>query len=101
MSKEFIDNRIDMAHNLIDEGNPLNAITLLKNLKLRIHSDEVADKIKEFESKTDKDIEDGLYSINVSDKDELRKDHEKRNLMMDWAKRYLDFYDDLVKGYEI
>jgi len=101
MSKEFIDNRIDTAHNLIDEGNPLTAITIMKNLKLRIHSDEVAVKIKEFESKTDDDIEKAIYNINASDKDELRKDHEKKNLMMDWAKRYLDFYDGLVKGYEI
>ena len=100
LSKEFIENRIDMAHNVIDEGNPQGAIGLLKNLKLRIHDRDVELEIKNFEEKTDYDVETRMKEIAVSDDDELRKDANRSKAVMSWAKKYLDFYDRLVDEYE-
>lgn len=101
MSKEFVDNRIDTAHGLIDEGNPLGAITLLKNLKLRVHNNEVAKEIQKFEENTDNEIETEMRIIEKSERDELRKEDDKRKKVMEWAKTYLDFYDRMSKEHEL
>jgi hypothetical protein len=101
MSKDFIESRIDMAHNAIDEGNPQGAIGLLKNLKLRIHDRDVETKIKDFEERTDHEVEHRMKEISISDDDELRKDANRSKAVVSWAKKYLDFYDRVLKEYDV
>lgn len=101
MVSEFIKNRLDTAHGLIDEGRFDMAVELLKNLKLRVHEKEAEEEIKKYEENHDTDLELKLKEINDSDEDVLRKD---ANTMTEWslyAKSYLDFYDKVCKDYDL
>lgn len=101
MVSEFIRNRLDTAHGLIDEGRFDMSVELLKNLKLRVHEKEAEDEIKKFEENHDGHFEVKLKEISDSDNDVLRKDADT---MMEWslyAKSYLDFYDKLAKEYKL
>ena len=101
MSKEFIENRVDMAHNAIDEGDPQAAVNILRNLKLRIHDVHLEEEIKKFEKKEDTRFENKLEEINKSGRDPLRKDRNKQIEIIKYAKRYLNFYDRLRKEHDI
>jgi len=92
---EFIADRLNTAHGLIDEGRFDVAVNLLKNIKLRIHEKEAEDEINKFEKEHDARLEISLKEIESSNDDPLRKD---ANIMGKWesySKDYLNFYDGL------
>ena len=71
MVSEFIKSRLDLAHNMIDEGRYREAIAILKNLKLRLHESDQETAVTEFENKKDlefdmsvKEIQQGTYRDN-------------------------------------
>jgi len=101
MSKEFLDNRVDMAHNSLDEGDPATSIGLLKNLKLRIHDADVEKEIKDFENKTDTELEMHIKELRGSDRDELRINKLISDEVLNTARKYIDFYDQLLKEYDV
>lgn len=97
MVSEFIKNRLDTAHGLIDEGRYIMAVELLKNIKLRVHEKEAENEIKKYEEEKDARLEIRIREIKDSEDDVLRKD---ANTMEEWnqyAKSYLNFYDKLAK----
>ena len=54
MVSNFITDRIDNAHALIDQGSYVQAVELLKNIKHRIHKSDVLNEIDVFEKEHDK-----------------------------------------------
>jgi len=98
MSKEFIDNEIDEAHQRIKEGDFEGAVEQLKNIKLRIHDESILMDIKEFENGHDKEL---IKTIDSSNKHHFDKHNEQMQQVVKYAKSYLRFYDKLRKENEI
>ena len=101
MSKEFIDNEIDEAHQRIKEGDFEGAVEQLKNIKLRIHDESILMDIKEFENGHDKELEERIKTIDSSNKHHFDKHNEQMQQVVKYAKSYLRFYDKLRKENEI
>ena len=101
MSREFIDREIDEAHELIKRGEYEQAVNQLKDIKLRVHEDDVSSKIKNFEDEHDKKLEERLKNIEKGSLDPLRKQSDAISQLVTYAKSYLTFYDRLRKEYEI
>lgn len=101
MISEFIKNRLDTAHGLIDEGRYDLAVELLKNMKLRVHEKEAEEEIKKFEEEKDARLEIRLKEIKDSEDDVLRKDANTGEEWGQYAKDYLNFYDRLSKRHDI
>lgn len=101
MVSEFIRNRLDSAHSLIDEGSFEAAVNLLKNIKLRVHDEVVSDKISVFEKEHDNTLSKRVNDIRSSSKDSLRKQYEELDQYESYAKSYLSFYDRLSKEYDV
>lgn len=101
MASEFIKNRIDLIHALIDDGQYADAVDIAKNLKLRIHDKAVLDKINEFEISCDNEWHKKLDSIDKSSVNPLDKTKPRIKAHAERAKNYLRFYDWLSKEYDI
>jgi len=101
MSKDFIDNEIDEAHDLIKHGDFEQAVMQLKDIKLRVHDKEILDSIKKFENEHDSVLEQRLREIEKSTVDPLRKQSQIFEQLSNYARSYLSFYDKLRKEYEI
>jgi len=101
MVSDFIQNRVDTAHNLIDEGAYSDAVEILKNIKHRVHEEDPRAAIERFENEHDKKLEDLIRSITNNSDDPLRKQH---NTIEQWKKyscSYLNFYSDLIRSHDI
>jgi len=101
MSKDFIDNEIDQAHELIKQGGFEDAVNILKLLKTRIHDDVLISKIKKFEDEHDKKLEERYLEINNSDRHRYDKRDEKMKQLFSYAQSYLHFYDKIRKENDI
>jgi len=101
MVSEFIRNRLDMAHGLIDEGRFGEAVNLLKNLKLRVHENPAEEKITQFENEKDSALETQLKEIEKSEDDPLRKEANAMSEYELYAKAYLNFYSNLTLHHDI
>jgi len=101
MVSEFIKNRLDTAHGLIDEGRYDVAVELLKNIKLRIHEQETEDEITKFEKNHDSTLEMRIKEIKDGEEDQLRKDANELQEWALYAKAYLNFYDQISRKHGI
>lgn len=101
MSKEFIAERIDIAHDLIDQGEYEQAVNVLKNIKLRIHDNSLEKTIKEFETKYDNELKKKINTLNQAYKDAITEVGEEAGIAESYAKAYINFYDKLSKEHEI
>lgn len=101
MSKEFIDGRIDLAHNMLDEGNFNGVVSILKNIKTRIHDVELEKNIKEFETSYDAECKRKLEEAQKQVLDAITTNQKEQMIWFDYAKAYLNFYDRLNKEHEI
>lgn len=101
MSKEFINNRVDVAHNLIDEGQYQGAVELLKNLKVRIHDAGIEISITEFEKTHDSDKDKQIASARQTTGDPIEINAKEALVWSRYAKAYLNFYDKLTKEHEV
>jgi len=101
MSREFIENRIDTAHDMIDQGGFEEAVNLLKNLKLRIHEDAASKEINEFEKNHDEMLRRRLNEIEATNKDPLVKAREENSQWSSYAKSYLSFYSKVTRNFDV
>ena len=101
MSKDFVDQEIDEAHYLIKQGEFEQAVSQLKDIKLRVHDDKLLDKIDIFERKHDDKLKERLTTIEKDNNDPLRKQSDGMEQVAKYARSYLSFYDKLRKEYEI
>lgn len=101
MTSEFIMNRINTAHDLIDQGQYNEAVSILKRLKTRIHDEEVIKKIKEWEQVHDETLGKRIEKIRESTKHEVDKQNEMMTQIMNYADSYLSYYDGLTREYDI
>ena len=101
MVREFIQDRIDTAHALIDNGQYQEAVELLKNLKYRIHQEEPLQDIDSFETEHDTKLKERLSSIQTSVEHQLIKHSNELDQLHKYATAYLKFYDTLTKDYDL
>lgn len=101
MVSGFIQDRIDTAHALIDEGAYDQAVEVLKNIKYRIHEEGVLADIEQFEKEHDKKLEDMTQGIDTSSDDPLRKNYNKTLQWKKYSQVYLRFYSKLTQQYDI
>jgi len=101
MNNDFIIDRINQAHHMIDEGNYQNAVEILKNLKFRVHDGKLEADIKHFEKTCDETLEKDIVNIDNTSVDPLRKQSNINEKYYGWATSYLNFYDRLVKQNEV
>lgn len=101
MVSEFIRDRLDNAHAMIDEGGYDQAVHLLKNIKYRVHEEGVRAEIEQFEKEHDKKLDDMIKGIQTSNEDPLRKQHNEIHQWEKYSHMYLQFYDNLTKHNDI
>lgn len=98
---EFFQNRLNMAHALIDEGQYDEAVELLKNLDTRIHDTSISTNI----SLTIGDIEKQYTANLISIANKAGDPYENfKNAMVlkKWrSQQYLRFYDNLLMKHEL
>lgn len=101
MTTEFIKNLIDQAHGHILNGDSDNAIEMLSSIKLRVHEEEPVAAIKAFTKDTDAKFDVLREQIISSTDDPIRKDLNIANANHKRAMQYLDFFDGLIRQYDI
>jgi len=101
MVSEFIQNRINLAHDMIDQKGFEEAVELLKNLKNRIHEQNIIPEINIFEQEHDQKLKEMINKIDTSSDDPLRKQHNKYEQWKRYAQSYLKFYDNITKKHDI
>lgn len=101
MSKEFIDSRIDAAHELIDQGDFQSAIHILRSIKIRVHDQDIEEQIKNFETQTDEQVSNKLQRIEQAFSDAIDKYGDGNRIVRKQAVSYLNFYDKLRKENDI
>jgi len=99
MSKEFVEQEIDICHQLINEGQYDMAVNRLKMLKNRIHEAHTITQIDMFEKEHDDKLEQRLVEIHESSVDQLRKEFNEATQWRNYATSYLKFYDKLCHEY--
>ena len=98
---EFFQNRINVAHSLIDEGNYDEAIEVLKNLDSRIHDTTVATNIHTTISDIDKQYQTNLIAISSKLGDPYENYIAALKLKKWKSQQYLRFYDNLLMKHEL
>jgi len=101
MVSDFIKERINVAHDMIDQNGYNEAVEVLKNLKNRIHEQSVMPEIKRFEDEHDKKLEEMLNKIRTSSDDPLRKQYNEIQQWKKYSQSYLKFYDNITKKHDV
>ena len=101
MANEFIKNLIDQAHGHILNGDSETAIEMLSSIKLRVHEEEPMEEIKKFTLQADNDFNGYQQKMMNTADDPIRKDLNIAEANHQRAKKYLDFFDNLVRRYDI
>ena len=94
MVNDFIRNRVDIAHDLIDNGRFDDAVTRLKRIKTRIHNDDLLKEVKTWEESHDEVLKDRLEKIEASNKHPYDKQMEATSQYEKYAEAYLSYYDN-------
>lgn len=94
MSQEFLMERINTAHELLDGGQIEGSLWVLKNIKLRIHEPEILASIKDKESKVENEYTKRYANIHGDATAQMEKLSE---LNLWRIKELLTFYDTIVK----
>ena len=104
MTSEFYKAKVNEAHEYLDEGDYTKAISVLNNLKTRIHEPEAKEDIKLHDVKVEQEYKkryDGEKTANGDPLERYTKAAEFIALLNEWhAKEYLSFYDELRKKYD-
>ena len=98
---EFLRNRINVAHNMIDEGNYDDAVEILKNLNNRIHDTSIITNINTTTTEIDKQYKAGLASVSTKMGDPYENFKSALGLKRNRAENYLRFYDNLLIKHEL
>ena len=98
---EFLRNRVNVAHNMIDEGNYDDAVEILKNLNNRIHDTSIITNIKMTNEEIDKQKKASLASISTKMGDPYENFKSALLLKKNRAENFLRFYDNLLIKHEL
>jgi len=102
MSKDFIDERIDACHEALENGEYGNIPSILKLIgEIRIHDQDLKEKIRQFEKQHDEKLERDIMEIEKTNEDSLRKQQKEQKMYYLYAVDYLRFYDKLRKEHEL
>jgi len=106
MVSDFIRERLDFSHALIDEGRQAKeafeqAVNILKNIKYRIHDPQLKQKIKEFEQTHDDTLQMRINEIKQKSADPMIEGRDIHFQQGVYAKSYLEFYDEIAKQADI
>jgi len=102
MSTDFIDQRIDACHELIEQGDYGSVPGILKLIgEIRIHDKDLKTMIEQFEKSRDERLEKNILEIEHTNENALVKDHKKAKEQYLYAIDYVRFYDNLRKEYEL
>jgi len=97
MVNEFLMNRVNTAHSLLDEGQVEGALWVLRNIKLRIHDPNVINKIKDKEKTVENEYKTRYSSISG---DATRQMEQLSDLNLWRIKEYISFYDQILREHE-
>ena len=90
---EFFKSRLDVAHALIDEQRYDEAVEIIQNLKIRIHTPELLTKVTIHDNEVEKEYNNRYLNISQHAGDP----YESFNRVMEnkkWrAQEYLKYYD--------
>lgn len=98
---EFLRNRINIAHGLIDEGQYDEAVELLKNLNNRIHDVSIITNVKVTTADIDKQYQSNLVALSTKAGDPYEVFRSALLLKKNKAENYLRFYDNLLIKHEL
>ena len=97
MVNEFLLDRINNAHNLLDNMDLERALWVIKNIKLRIKDKGLLGEISDKENHIDIEYKNKYNNING---DATTQSGKLIELNIWRCKEYIDFYDTLIKGHE-
>lgn len=93
---EFFQNRLNVAHGLIDDGQYDEAVELLKNLNTRIHDTSISTNIHVITGDIDKQYQGNLVSLSSKAGDPYESFRNALALKKWRSQEYLRFYDNLL-----
>lgn len=100
MSKEQVDEKMDMAYNMIEAGEYGEAVNVLSQLKIKCPP-ELLTQIKEWEGEKDKQLEKSFATIDQKNIHNLEKENEKLVKIKDYSWDYYIYYNKLRRENEI
>jgi len=100
MSKELVDNKMDIAYNLIEEGNYLEAVNMLSQLKIKCPP-ELIKEVKDWEDKKDKQLEKMIADIDDKNIHTIDKEQEKYSKLRDYSWDYYMYYNKIRRENEL
>ena len=104
MTSEHYKAKINEAHEYLDEGDYTKAISILNNLKTRIHEPAARLEIKTHDKRVEQEYKkryDGETTANGDPLERYSKAADFIAKLNEWhAKEYLSFYDELRKKYD-
>jgi len=98
---EFFENRLNVAHSLIDEGHYDEAVDVLKNLDTRIHDTGISTNINTTVSDIEKQYTASMISISNKAGDPFESFKSALALKKWRSQQYLRFYDNLLIKHEL
>lgn len=97
---EFLGDRINIAHNLIDEGQYEQAVEIMKNLKMRIHDQAKKDEMIVWEKQVEENFIKTKKEIPTMFGDIEEQFERYFVLKKQRATKYLEYYDKMIKEYD-
>lgn len=98
---EFFKDKLNIAHDLIDNYEFDRCVELIKNLKIRIHDTELLTKIGIHEENIEKRYQDDYIALSGKQGDPFDS-FKKVNELQRWrGQEYLKYYDKLRIDYDL
>ena len=97
MVNEFLMDRVNMAHALLDQGQLKEALDVTKNIKIRIQDKNLLGEITDKENHIEIEYSNKFKSI---DGDPVTQSGKLFELNMWRAKEYINYYDRVIRTHE-
>lgn len=97
----FFEERLNIAHDLIDNRQFDRAIEIIQNLKTRIYEINLLSQIDIFSSEVEKEYSKRYNAISVEGGDPTKSYENVYNLQKWRASEYLHYYGKLFREHEI
>ena len=98
MVNEFLIDRVNMAHALLDEMQVDTALRILKNIKLRIQDKNLLGEIGDKENHIEIEYTNKMKTISG---DPMTVTGKLNELEIWRIREYITFYDNIVKSHEL
>lgn len=100
MSKEYVDNKMDEAYEMIEQGGYLQAVDKIRQLKIKCPSDILKDII-EWEEKKDNQYTNKTNEIEATNMHIFDKETKKLSTAKDYAWDYYKHYNKIIREYDV